>query len=182
MSSIDKAILLTSSFEGHMESFVNVTGNFDGQGISLGILKWNIGSGTLQPLLNEFNLKHKLLAKDIFGSNYDEFSKMLSKELDEQLNWAISINNGETLNSDWKDSFTKLSKTQEFKNIQKFSMKEYIDQAYNIVAEYDIKFEIGLALAFDIAVQNWDIKVSDKASIKQQVKNGVLEKKKYYCN
>jgi hypothetical protein len=43
------ALEITAGFEGG--GFDNVAGNFDGQGISAGILQWNLGQGTLQPLL-----------------------------------------------------------------------------------------------------------------------------------
>ncbi len=43
---------ITGSFEGHV-GWKNIAGNFDGQGISLGLLQQNLGQGSLQPLLIE---------------------------------------------------------------------------------------------------------------------------------
>jgi hypothetical protein len=33
------------------DPYVAITGNFDGNGVSLGLLQWNFGQGTLQKLL-----------------------------------------------------------------------------------------------------------------------------------
>ncbi|MDR5733574.1 hypothetical protein QCE47_14670 [Caballeronia sp. LZ025] len=48
---IEKALSITGHFEDSDDPFGAVSGNFDGMGISLGVLQWNIGSGSLQPLL-----------------------------------------------------------------------------------------------------------------------------------
>lgn len=41
---------ITGGFETSGDPFAAVAGDFDGQGISLGVLQWNIGQGSLQPL------------------------------------------------------------------------------------------------------------------------------------
>ncbi len=43
------AMNITGSFEGHA-GWTNLSNNFDGQGVSMGILNQNLGQGTLQPL------------------------------------------------------------------------------------------------------------------------------------
>jgi hypothetical protein len=54
-ASIEKALSITGHFEDSDDPFGAVSGNFDGMGISLGVLQWNIGSGSLQPLLKELS-------------------------------------------------------------------------------------------------------------------------------
>lgn len=44
------ALNVTGSFEGH-QGWATIANNFDGQGMSLGLLQQNFGQGTLQPLL-----------------------------------------------------------------------------------------------------------------------------------
>jgi hypothetical protein len=46
------ALNITGSFEGH-QGWKNITGNSDGQGLSLGLLQQNLGQGSLQPWLIE---------------------------------------------------------------------------------------------------------------------------------
>lgn len=48
---IKTALNITGHFEDSEDPFGGVTGDFDGMGISLGVLQWNIGSGSLQPLV-----------------------------------------------------------------------------------------------------------------------------------
>jgi hypothetical protein len=48
---IRKALSVTGRFEDSDNPFGAVAGNFDGMGISVGVLQWNIGSNSLQPLL-----------------------------------------------------------------------------------------------------------------------------------
>jgi hypothetical protein len=53
-SLLDLCLKVSGSFEnGGGASYDALTGNFDGQGMSVGILQWNAGQGTLQQLLIE---------------------------------------------------------------------------------------------------------------------------------
>ena len=45
------ALLVTGHFEDANDPWAAVSGDFDGEGISLGVLQWNIGQGSLQPLV-----------------------------------------------------------------------------------------------------------------------------------
>jgi hypothetical protein len=51
-SSYALALNISGSFEGR-EGWKNISGNFDGQGLSLGLMQQNLGQGTLQPLIIE---------------------------------------------------------------------------------------------------------------------------------
>lgn len=46
------ALNITGSFEG-MKNWTNLSNNFDGMGISLGIMQQNLGMGSLQPIISE---------------------------------------------------------------------------------------------------------------------------------
>lgn len=48
---IKTALEVTGHFENSTEPMAGVTGDFDQQGISVGVLQWNIGCGSLQPLV-----------------------------------------------------------------------------------------------------------------------------------
>jgi hypothetical protein len=48
---IHLALSTTGHFEDASQPFSAVAGNFDGMGISVGVLQWNIGSNSLQPLV-----------------------------------------------------------------------------------------------------------------------------------
>ena len=51
--SLATSLNLTGSYEGG-QGWINITNNFDGMGMSLGLLQQNFGSGSLQPLLLKF--------------------------------------------------------------------------------------------------------------------------------
>ncbi len=60
------ALNISGSFEGR-ESWANITDNSDGQGMSLGLLSQNFGSGTLQPLLIQMRDAHPEVLAKIFS-------------------------------------------------------------------------------------------------------------------
>ena len=48
---VQTALMTTGQFEASGDPLGAVAGDFDGQGISLGALQWNIGQGSLQPMV-----------------------------------------------------------------------------------------------------------------------------------
>lgn len=61
------ALNISGSFEGN-KSWSNLTNNFDGMGLSMGLLNQTLGTGSLQPLLIEMRNKHYDEMKSYFGS------------------------------------------------------------------------------------------------------------------
>ncbi|MBC7419957.1 MAG: hypothetical protein H7328_04445 [Bdellovibrio sp.] len=83
------ALNLTGSFEGR-EGWKNITGNFDGQGMSLGLMQQNFGQGSLQPLLIKmFKQDNASLARNFVNADYLSLKVML----EDWQNGAISIPN-----------------------------------------------------------------------------------------
>jgi hypothetical protein len=71
------ALNITGSFEGK-SGWKNLAGNFDGQGISLGIMQQNLGQGTLQPLLVEmFTSYFDVLSNQFSSSQIQSLDQML---------------------------------------------------------------------------------------------------------
>jgi hypothetical protein len=50
---LDVCLQVTGAFENGVPNYQGVTGNFDGQGLSVGVLQWCAGQGSLGHLLNE---------------------------------------------------------------------------------------------------------------------------------
>jgi hypothetical protein len=48
---VARALELTGHFEDSKAPWAGVSDNFDGMGVSLGVLQWNLGMGSLQPLV-----------------------------------------------------------------------------------------------------------------------------------
>lgn len=73
------ALNITGSFEGS-RGFENLTGNFDGQGVSMGLLQQNLGQGSLQPMLiahRDFNLSN--ISSFFTSAHFQALQAMLTK-------------------------------------------------------------------------------------------------------
>jgi hypothetical protein len=59
---------LVGRFEnGGKDAYAGVSGDFDGMGISCGVLQWNIGQGSLQPLVTKTGRPNVLLTMPTLG-------------------------------------------------------------------------------------------------------------------
>lgn len=67
---------ISASFEG-VQGWKNITNNFDGMGLSLGLLNQTLGTGSLQPLLVRMLEKHEVKMKTQYSSaNYSSIKTM----------------------------------------------------------------------------------------------------------
>jgi len=66
-TSVELALNISGSFEG-AQGWANLTNNFDGQGLSMGLLNQNLGTGSLQPLLLEMENNFPGILQNIFSS------------------------------------------------------------------------------------------------------------------
>ncbi len=64
---IQIALAITGDFETIGDPFAGVTGDFDGMGISCGVLQWNIGQGSMQPLVKGCGKSAVIAAMPKFG-------------------------------------------------------------------------------------------------------------------
>ena len=159
---LNTAINITSTFEG---GFSAIAGNFDGTGISLGGIQFNIGSGTLQPLLSDILTQNRPLVVSIFGEEKTRsIENMLSlTSIDAQVQWAISIHDGNNIESTWKNAFVALCETEEFIEIQMYYIKEdYATQALEDFNRFNFSTLRAYSLMFDIAVQCGGIGLNDE--------------------
>lgn len=159
-----RCLALTGSFEtGKLapDCFSGLAGDFDGQGMSLGALQWNLGQGTLQPLLRTMANQHRLVMAAAFGggSMIDSVEAMLRMgAISNQIAWAAAKQDVEHRWLDpWKRYFVALGQTQEFQQIQIEAAGKYYAIAQSLCSRFGLKSDLGTALMFDIAVQNGTI-------------------------
>jgi hypothetical protein len=62
------AMNITGSFEGH-DGWSNISNNFDGQGLSLGLFNQNFGQGSLQPLMIDYQQSANNRMSSIFSAS-----------------------------------------------------------------------------------------------------------------
>lgn len=79
VNAIALAMNISGSFEGHT-GWSNLTNNFDGQGISLGLFNQNLGQGSLQPMMISFRDNNNARFKSFFSTaQYTSMNSMLNK-------------------------------------------------------------------------------------------------------
>lgn len=178
--SAKKAFSVTYAFEG--AGYARAVGSFDGMGISFGWLQWNLGKNTLQPLLKHMHQANPKKFEEACGgaSNANKLLAVCNGSIKDAVAWGDSIsvktdpNNRKTWRNivePWKTVFQRLGSDPLFKNIQdRAAYRDYFEnRALKIVEAFGLKSERGLALAFDIAVQNGSVKASAKARIEEEV-------------
>ena len=172
-----RALMLTAQFEGSGSGYKTIAGNFDGAGLSLGIIQFNIGEETLQPLLSDILSDNRNLVLSIFGSEKTtELENMLNSSPAEQLTWAISINDasGKSINAEWTGLFEALCETDEFQAIQDNYIEPYKERA---IAKCDLfgGFSTNRAYAFmfDCSVQCGGFEQSEVDNIRKSITSGM---------
>lgn len=183
---IARFMVPTITFEGP-SAYQNVTGNTDKQGLSFGVIQWNFGQRTLQRLLNAMAKRDPQLFRDLCNGKGDELlahcQDTSNKGVAEAVDWAKTFvcaapTSGQ-LKPEWQDVFKNLGAAPAFIEEQnKDLIDNYWKQAKAIAYDQHLTTERGMALAFDIAVQNGSVKDSAQAYIDQQLKqrqaSGVL--------
>jgi len=165
-----RCMALTGSFEtdhSFPDCFAGLSGDFDGQGISFGVLQWNLGQGSLQPLLRKIIKAEPEMVESIFAQNYEELNSVLAASKSEQMNWARSIQNlKHILNEPWKGHFKTLGRQPLFQDIQVESATRLFNSASALCRDFGLLSTRAAALMFDIKVQNGSISELVKGQIK----------------
>ena len=156
-----RCLALTVNFETNCLApgcFGCVTGDSDGQGISVSALQWNLGQGTLQSLLVEMNSTHADVMGRVFGDGLSELSSVLAMPRNRQMAWARSIQTPrQNLDDPWNGRFQALGQTQEFQAVAIRRASALFSDAVALGRTLGLKSQRGAALMFDIKVQNGGI-------------------------
>jgi hypothetical protein len=164
-----RALALSGAFEtntGPPDCFAGLSGDFDDQGISFGVCQWNLGQGSLQPLLTRLDRAHPAVVDVVFGPHAAELRAMLGSPRDEQLAWARSIQNVRSMISEpWRGLFKGLGRRDECQDIQVAAAQEMYQDALAWCRTFGVRTQRAVALMFDIRVQNGSIKDTTRAQI-----------------
>lgn len=92
---LDRAIAVTAGFETSGDPYLQVTGNFDGAGLSFGPLQVNFKTGTLQELFRRFQARDELRLRAAFGPLWGEWQRVLRlPSRVQQVAWADALSRG----------------------------------------------------------------------------------------
>jgi len=170
-----KTVALSGSFEtgkGIPDCFAGLSGDFDGQGISFGVLQWNFGQDSLQPLLKDMIARHPKVIRGIFQADYDVLVKALDADKQELMTFSRSIQDPvkHFLYEPWRGMLKALGRTEEFQDIQVRYASRLYKAALKLCSEYGLWSQRAAALMFDIKVQNGSISEFVKTRIFSEFK------------
>jgi hypothetical protein len=165
-----RCLALTGSIEtgaAAPDCFAGLSGDFDGQGISFGVLQWNFGQNSLQPLLNDLLAQYPAMMAGIFHEHLPVLAAALQSDQAELMNFAASIQHPvkHTINEPWRGMFKALGRTAECQEIQRKYAAKLFQAAHKLAADYGLQSPRAVALMFDIKVQNGSISDLTKARI-----------------
>jgi Putative peptidoglycan binding domain len=163
-----RALQLTGVWEG--TGYGGANGNFDGQGITWGVVGFTWANGELQGILNEIRAQYPAIFSASFGLREGEMIDVLARPRPLQMTWArgISRNGGENIDFAWAAAFKALGDTPEVQDLENAHAQHYWNAGLPFAEDFGLQSEAGLALCFDIAVQN---RVTDDmiAEIQQKI-------------
>ena len=85
----DRCLQITADFEGH--GFTKAAGDFDGAGLTWGIIGFNFKSGTLPRVLREIDQRSTALIAEAFGDLAAELRAVLQRPTSEQIAWGGGV-------------------------------------------------------------------------------------------
>jgi peptidoglycan hydrolase-like protein with peptidoglycan-binding domain len=177
---LPRCIAVTGVFETSTpppDCYAGVTGNFDGMGISFGVLQQNIGSKSLQPMLRRVKNEHPALIASIFGStDGDEIAGIIRLDektaagFERQMDWARGLNDqNNRITEPWRRNFRTLGGTPEYIAIQRDAAEELFNRALGACREFGLTSERAVAVLFDVMTQNGGIPIECARNIRDRL-------------
>lgn len=171
-----RALQVTADWEG--TGYGGSNGNFDGQGITWGIVGFTWRNGELQGVLQEIQQQLPAVFSSAFGALENEIVAVLGQPIQDQMNWAVRISippNGQHISPRWAAAFAALGEYLEVREIENHhAQARYWQAALTHANTWGLGSEGGLALCFDVAVQN-TVTAGMNSEIGSQIAAGMSE-------
>jgi Putative peptidoglycan binding domain len=169
-----RCLALTGSFETGLpppDCFGGIAGDFDKMGLSFGALQWNLGQGTLQPLLRDFEHANPGVIDSIFGDYAAELRAVLAAPKDDQLQWARSIQNARfAIAEPWHGYFKTLGRHPLFIQAETAAAAAVTQRGRTLCVQLHLSSQRALALAFDVVTQDGGISDLVRSGIDRAVR------------
>ena len=165
-----RCLQVTADFEG--TGFTKAVGNFDGAGLTWGIIGFTLSNGELTRLLREIRSTDADVYRAAFGDLTDRINHVLDADPAEQMSFANSISVGTSkmkILDVWAAAFERLGSDPAVQEIQLRHTQRFFDIAERDLDRFGVENELGLALCFDIAVQNGGIDSTEAARIRSKI-------------
>jgi hypothetical protein len=163
----ERCLSLSADFEGH--GFGLIQGNFDGAGLTWGIIGFTLSNGEIQDLVVQVEQAAPGTLDRVMGTLANQWRAIASKPRNSQIAWADAISTGpskEGLPGEWKTAFAKLGEEPVVKRLQmQKAYDDYFVPAAKTARRVKCTSELGVALCFDMHVQNGTSRVKAVAEV-----------------
>jgi hypothetical protein len=158
----ERCLGMTAMFEGH--GFGLLQGNFDGAGLTWGIIGFTLKSKEIQALLTDTESVAPGTLARVLGPLLPTWQRVVQLPLAEQITWADGISSGPSktrVPPEWKDAFARLGDEPIVKRLQmQRAYDKYFVPCARSAWTLGLRSELGVELAFDVHVQNGSFKTS----------------------
>jgi len=144
----DKVLRMVHAFEGG-----HLAGNFDGQVLSWGPLQWNLGQGTLGPVLQRIVELEPEAAARIMGEEFAEAARAGNLAMVRFARARILDHRGRP-KAEWRDAFRRLGELEGTHRAFREAAQPYLKRGQRLAEALGFETERGYALGVDVAVQN----------------------------
>jgi hypothetical protein len=132
------ALKITTAFEGkHPMDYQALADDFDGMGMSFGLIQWNFGKNTLGPVLKKMLDKDATAFAACFGkdTDYDTLkAALIAGDQKKELEWARALEKGNR--AAWEAAFKKVGASAAFQKIQlEEAVGKYHSRSLKAIAE-----------------------------------------------
>jgi peptidoglycan hydrolase-like protein with peptidoglycan-binding domain len=166
----DRALQVTAAFEGH--GFTLVQGNYDDAWLTWGVIGFTLRHGELRQIVLEAHRRRPQLLVQAFGPRADELLAVMRAPKARQLAWANSISLGPRkvrVAEPWRTAFARFGELPVVQKLQLERVDVRFGRARELARSLGLVTELGLALAFDIVVQNGSVSAGARARIEREV-------------
>jgi hypothetical protein len=159
-SLFERCLQVTAAFEGH--GFGLAKGNFDGAGITWGVIGFILSNREVQAILAAAEQQAPGILARIMGPLAAQWQAITAKPLNQQLAWADAMSLGATkegLPAPWLQAFARLGDEPVVQQVQMHRAYErYFVPCAAAAERLQLTSELGILLAFDVHVQNGGFK------------------------
>lgn len=165
----ERSLQVTAAFEGHGFGFA--AGNWDDAWLTWGVIGFTLRHGEVQAILHSLLADHPGLVEDAFGGLTPELLAVLGGTAADQRAWADRISippQRYRIAAPWAAAFERLGDAPAAQRVQVRRAERYWSRALRDAQRADLGSEMGLALAFDIAVQNGGVDEADLRRVRDR--------------
>jgi hypothetical protein len=169
-SLVERCLGVVAAFEGHGYSLV--VGNFDGAWLTWGVIGFTLKHGEIERIVLEAWAEDPQIVSNAFGPETTGLiGRFQRNDRNELRQWADSISVGPSkvkVAEPWRTGFMQLGQSALVKQTQlRRAVIDYFAPAQRTAHSFGLSTELGIALAFDIHVQNGGIAAPTAQAIRE---------------